>query len=140
MSVSPAEIHSIATRLWSGSMIGKTEESCSRTVAGRAYYSAYHATREALRRAYSDQTYDVGHRPLANFMIGSGNPQLRVLGIVLKELLEARERADYELTAALSHSLAEQLVDSAQDVIASQSLLESAFRSVPRRVARRATS
>lgn len=43
MAVSPGDIHSVAEKLWDGSPISKSVEQCVRTVANRAYYSAYHA-------------------------------------------------------------------------------------------------
>ena len=96
-------------------------------MAGRAYYAAYHCAREALRSAYANPTYDVQHGPLVAFMIGSGVPVLRLAGNALKELREARERADYQLLTTLKHSLAEGLVDGAQELLAQQPLLEAEF-------------
>ena len=89
-------MHGISQQLWAGQPVGKTEEACVRTIAGRAYYAAYLSTREALRTAYNDSPYDVGHEPLYEFMIGSRQPTLMVAGNSLKELFEARVLADYK--------------------------------------------
>lgn len=130
MSITATDIHGIATRLWNGSAIVKTEEVCVRTAAGRAYYSAYHCTREAMRAAYSQPTYDVQHRPLATFMIGSGVPLLRQAGYTLKRLRVAREQADYRLDESVSHAYAEVLIDGAQELLVQQSEIRAAFRQI----------
>ena len=129
--VTPTEIHEIANRLWLGQPIPKKGEPCVRTIASRAYYAAYLSTREALRAAYSNPSYDVGHAPFANFMIMTRKPKLALAGNLLKALSEARERADYELGASLTHAEAETLVDDALEVIQLSSDLESDFGSHP---------
>lgn len=139
MPVAPQDIRDMAEKLWAGTAIPKRDENCVRTVAGRAYYSAFHAAREALRSAYATPAYDVGHKPLADFMIGSGDPTLRTMGNLLKSLLAARESADYNLAAAMTHAAAETFVDDATDVVGNQGPMETGFRAaLPQRVQRKA--
>src|SRR6266566_9003107 len=127
MPVAPRDFHEVASKLWQGTPVPKLTEPCVRTVAGRAYYSAYLSTREALRAAYGDPTYDVEHTPLATFMIGAGRPNLKLAGAMLKELRVARELADYELGATLKHSSAEHLVDDALEIISLAPTLQAEF-------------
>jgi hypothetical protein len=134
MATTPPDIHKMGEDLWMGSPIAKMLEPCVRTVAGRAYYAAYLSTREALRSAYGDPNYDVGHKPLWSFMIGSGVTDLKLPGNLLKALNLARERADYDLTDTPTHAAAEALVDDARDVISQQATIESAFRAIAARV------
>jgi hypothetical protein len=60
-------------------------------------------------------------------MIGSGDSVLRLAGNALKELREARDRADYELGASLTHPFAEGLVDGALEILGQQAALQAAF-------------
>jgi hypothetical protein len=137
MPVSPPEVHAVAERLWDGTAVDKMTEACARAVAGRSYYSAYLSTREALRAAYSDQTFDVGHQPLWAFLLGSGDSTLRLAGNLLKTLCTARELADYNLTGTLKHREAEVLVDDARDVLSMRAELERRLRALPQRPPRR---
>ncbi len=138
MPVAPRDVHEVANKLWLGTPVPKLTESCVRTVAGRAYYSAYLSTREAVRAAYGDPTYDVGHDPLAAFMIGSGQPTLRLVGDMLKELREARELADYDLGASLKHGAVEHLVEDALEIISRAATLQAEFSAaLPAQVPRR---
>lgn len=71
-------------------------EALCRTIVSRAYYAAYH-----LARAY---TVELGfpetdkHRFLSDALSASGEPNVKVAGDLLRVLLRARGRADYELT------------------------------------------
>ncbi len=138
MAVAPQGFHDVASKLWQGTPVAKLSEPCVRTVAGRAYYSAYLSTREALRAAYADPTYDVEHTPLATFMIGAGQPTLKLAGGMLKELREARELADYDLGVTMRHAAAEHLVDDALEIISLAATLRAEFKAaLPARPLRR---
>ena len=70
-------------------------EALCRTIVSRAYYAAYH-----LARAY---TVELGfpetdkHRFLSDALSASGEPSVKQAGDLLRVLLRARGRADYEL-------------------------------------------
>src|SRR5436309_399381 len=71
----------------------------TRTSLGRAYYALMLALRVAIRNAQK-KSPDLGfgdHGHLWRTLEDSGVPQLMSLGKVLKDLYEAREKADYHL-------------------------------------------
>ena len=130
MPVTPVDIHDVASRLWQGTAVPKQKEATVRSVVSRAYYSAYLSTREAVRAAYSNPVWEVRHAPLAAFMVGSGKPTLSIAGNQLKELLEARKLADYDLGWTVQHGDVEHLVDNAAEIIGKASAIEVEFRSL----------
>lgn len=72
------------------------DEVCGRTIANRAYYAAFLATREALRAQYGNPRFDVHHARLVAAFENSGNPLVSSLGVTLKSLKQQRETADYQ--------------------------------------------
>ncbi len=71
----------------------------TRTALGRAYYALMLAVRVAIRKA-ENKSADVGiadHGHLWRTLENSGVPQLMSLGRTLKDLYEARQKADYHL-------------------------------------------
>jgi hypothetical protein len=137
MPSTPAEIHEVADRLWQGSQIDKRNEACVRTVAGRSYYAAYTSTRDALRAAYGDPTYDVAHETLFKFLIQYGG-KLGAAGNTLKSLHTARTRADYFLGDTIAHSQAETFVEDALFVLSLRGDVEVELRALlPTRISRR---
>jgi len=140
VAVTPSDVHGVARSLWQHGTAPKFAESCVRTVAGRAYYSAYLSTREAARAAYNDPSFDIGHQPLARFMIGSGSPSLKVAGLLLDELRVARELADYDMSRTLRHVDAEAFVDNAEDIIGLSGALRAEFAAHPRRMTSRSAT
>lgn len=79
-------------------------EPIERTVAGRAYYAAYLATREAVRAAYGNPTFDVDHKVLAHTLKKSVDSDIADVGTRLDSLRAQRARADYRLNETLSRS------------------------------------
>lgn len=72
--------------------------------------------------------YDVQHWPLAEFMINSGETELRLYGNQLKTLLINREMGDYDLDGFMNHSAAEALVEDAREIMTNSAKLESHFK------------
>jgi hypothetical protein len=79
-----------------------SEEVCARTMANRAYYAAYLATREALRVQYANPGFDVTHRSLTSHLTRAGDPRVREIGSRLKMLRRMREISDYQPTSTVS--------------------------------------
>ncbi len=74
----------------------------TRTSLGRAYYALMLAVRAAIRTA-EHKSIDLSiedHGHLWRTLEDSGAPQLMSIGKLLKELYEARQKADYHLDPA----------------------------------------
>jgi hypothetical protein len=97
MPITPSDFWNVADALQRGG--GITGEPCSRTVAGRAYYSAYLATREALRHQYGDPSFDVQHAMLAQSLANHGDPEVKEIGVKLGTMHILRNRSDYHLAS-----------------------------------------
>ncbi len=73
-----------------------SDEVCARTMAGRMYYAAYLATREAIRAQTGIHDFDVGHGALITALRHASDGDVRTLGRRLSTLRRLRERADYK--------------------------------------------
>lgn len=72
-----------------------SDEVCARTMAGRMYYAAYLATREAIREQIGIRELDVGHSALIAALKHTPDTDVQVVGTRLLALKRLRERADY---------------------------------------------
>jgi hypothetical protein len=120
--MTPAEFIEFAGRL---AAIGKGGEAAIRTIAGRAYYGAFHLALEFL----ADLRFVVpananAHGIVRRQLSGSGNADAVHVAGLLGNLHSARIRADYRLadTQFASFSLARRFVEQADTV---RSLLNS---------------
>jgi hypothetical protein len=95
MAVVPSDFCSIAESLFNDIKVSSASESCVRTVAGRAYYAAYLAMRQAARDAIGDQGFNIGHTGLIAHLKGYQDRDVRSVGTVLAELKYYRETSDY---------------------------------------------
>jgi uncharacterized protein (UPF0332 family) len=118
MTFRPDQYHEVAKRL--SENILPLGEGRYRTIAGRAYYAAYLATRESLRQVHGfGNDYDPGHENVSNTLASvSGDPQVSKLGNLLNTLRLKRLRADYKLTVHVMESEAEDSVVEAGQVLA----------------------
>src|SRR4051812_25390742 len=125
----PDEFQAVAKRLSANQL--PTGEGRYRTIAGRAYYAACLATREALRRTHRmGDDYDPGHEPISNALAAvAGDPDVRKLGNLLNTLRLKRLLADYKLNKTLVEDQAEDSVEEAGQVLA---LLPSVRDRLPR--------
>ena len=95
-----------------------SDEVCGRTIANRAYYAAFMATREALRAQYGNPRFDVKHTRLVAALEGSRNPLVSGLGASLRTLKLHREKADYQPHVAFDRDrLVPLLLSQARDVL-----------------------
>jgi hypothetical protein len=113
----PEEYHRVAKALYHDNR--PTGEGRNRTIAGRAYYSAYLATREALRRTHG---FSEGYRPPHDILSQTlaqmdGEPDIKKLGSLLDTLRHTRVHADYKLSIELSEFDAEDAIDAATDIL-----------------------
>lgn len=125
----PDEYHRVAKSLSQRAL--PSGEGRYRTIAGRAYYSAYLATREALKRTYGlDDTYTPKHDTLCNTLAEvATDPEIRKLGDLLNALRLRRVHADYHLKRPLEEDVAEDAVEDAEAVLA---LLPTVAMRLPR--------
>lgn len=105
MPIRPEDLHAAARQLDRISSPLVSEEVCGRTIANRAYYAAFLATREALRTQYGNPRFDVRHTRLAEALENSRDPLVSDLGTSLKILKAHREIADYRPNAAFDSRL-----------------------------------
>ena len=108
-----------------------TGEGKHRTIAGRAYYAAFLATREAVKKLHTlgddySPSHEVFSQSLARYQ---GDSDVRRLGHILDGLRLRRVRADYRLNATVSEGDAEVAIDEANDLLA---LLPTVSAKLPR--------
>lgn len=104
MAIVAAAFYTVADRMHHGLPLSPTLEECSRTVAGRLYYSAYLATRETLRQLAKNPKYKIDHTPLVNFLrYEVDDTWVEEFGITLDGLRLLRVRADYHPDALVEH-------------------------------------
>jgi len=102
MPIRPEQLFDAAQRLNAMKPPLVSDEVCARTMANRAYYAAYLATREALRAQYGNPRFDVAHGSLAYALTTAPDPDVRALGARLQTLKAIREDSDYEPGATVS--------------------------------------
>jgi hypothetical protein len=118
MPIRPEDLYDAARQLDQLSPTLVSDEVCGRTIANRAYYAAFLATREALRAQYRNPRFDVQHTLLAVALENSGNPLVSGLGTSLKSLKLQRENADYQPHAAFDKRfLVPLLLSQAKDIL-----------------------
>jgi hypothetical protein len=100
MPIRPEDLYAAARQLDQINPTLVSDEVCGRTIANRAYYAAFLATRDALRAQYGDPRFDVQHTRLARALEKSGAPLVSGLGTLLRFLKLQREKADYRPHAA----------------------------------------
>ena len=116
MPIRPADFLAVAESLHANAATSPGEP-CDRTTVGRAYYACYLAIREAVRIAYSDPTFDVGHSPLHAALKRSADPDVADVGGRLETLFKWRSRADYRMGDPVSHVNAALMVSSAKAIL-----------------------
>lgn len=104
MPLNPEKFADVAVSLASGRKIDPAQEECARTAAGRAYYSAYLAVREAVRTQYGDPTFDVRHVDLTNALKRAPDKDVKAVGTHLRALLDKRTNSDYRLNATVTQA------------------------------------
>jgi uncharacterized protein (UPF0332 family) len=123
MAVTPVEILEMAGKLHSGAAIPSVEAR-HRTVAGRAYYSAYHETLATLGAIKGDSSYRLRHSTLVKLLVDHREASVRHVGQMMKTLKKKRGLADYRLKEALSPDEARVLLLTAKNVIERQGVLK----------------
>jgi hypothetical protein len=73
-----------------------SDEVCARTMAGRIYYAAYLATREAIRQQLGKGDFDVSHTALVAELRHARDEDVREVGARLRTLKRLRDSADYK--------------------------------------------
>ena len=96
--MSPREFLSLADRL-----LGETTEADWRTAISRAYYAAFHESRELLASwGFVIRQADQAHTGVSRRLTCSGSPQLVNLGRSLSDLKRMRNVADYDLHCTIT--------------------------------------
>ena len=118
MPIRPEQLYDAAKELDGLDPTLVSDEVCARTIANRAYYAAYLATREALRTQYQNPHFDVGHGPLASQLESSADAVVSGVGTSLKTLRAAREHSDYRPHQSFNRRLmVPLLLSEARDVV-----------------------
>jgi uncharacterized protein (UPF0332 family) len=118
MPIRPTDLYDAAKQLdtLNPTLVG--DEVCARTIANRAYYAAYLATREALRTQYRNPNFDVHHGTLAAELERSAHADVSAVGTSLKTLRAHRETSDYKPHIAINRRLlVPLLLSEAKDVL-----------------------
>lgn len=128
MPIDPREFAEAAEKLRNGVAI--KGEVCARTVAGRAYYAAYLATRQAIRNQYKDPSLNPGHADLYEALKRRGRDStVQLIGAALAGLYSRRTDADYYPELSMSGSSMTIVVAEAQKVL---TLLPNVVGKLPR--------
>jgi|GEM_PF-5892009 len=115
MPFRPEAFHEVAKKLAQNDK--PSGEGKHRTVVGRAYYAAYHATAQAIYLTHKvGPEYELpAHETLSRTLAESLDPEIRHLGQLLHGLRLSRVHADYHLVRAILELNADDSVqDSAQ--------------------------
>ena len=133
MPIKPDGFRVVAYELHKGQK-ATAGEPCDRTIAGRAYYAAYLATRETVRTAYKDPRFDVRHSELYTALKNDPNPDISDVGTRLETLFTLRSRADYRLERTISRLEAGLSVTEADTILAALPKIVSKIPSgIPRK-------
>lgn len=117
MTVLPDDVFRVAVALNDrGQPLGEARD---RTIAGRSYYAAYLAIREAIRRRYAlSVDYRPGHEDVCNALQAPGETEgVRACGILLNTLRLRRVRADYHISQTVQESEAEDAIEEAKELL-----------------------
>ena len=125
MPIGPEEFIGIASALQFGRLVPKGE-ACHRTVAGRAYYSAFLALREEVRKALKSPTWDPGHTPFITALKDMPSPTSMV-GESLDELFDYRVTADYDLQGSLDTRTAGSAINTAEQIVRNAPRIAKSF-------------
>jgi hypothetical protein len=105
-------------------------EAHRRAAAGRAYYAAFQEARAALGRwGFVMPPRDNIHSAVRLRFLYASDPEARGIGMILEELVQIRNEADYKLNAPdrfRNKKDAEDAVDSADALIATLDAIEAA--------------
>jgi hypothetical protein len=125
----PDQYHQVAKSLSEKTL--PTGEGRYRTIAGRAYYAAYLATRETLKQVHGlDESYTPEHEKLCNTLAEvTTDPDVRKVGDLLNGLRMLRVRADYRLQKPVDEFAADDAVEDAAAILA---LLPTIAKRLPR--------
>ena len=102
-----------------------------RTVVGRAYYSAYLATCQAICRVHKIQPPGtMNHKVLSTSLAGfKGDPGVREFGILLNSLRVSRVQADYLMANAVTEDAADDAVEDARKAL---DMLQTVEKKLPK--------
>jgi uncharacterized protein (UPF0332 family) len=93
-------------------------EAAWRTAVSRAYYAAFHAARDFIRKCGFEPPFaDRAHAYLIHRLMQSGDAQLDFVGRELSDLRSRRNEADYEIDTEFAQRRASNLVYRATDVV-----------------------
>jgi uncharacterized protein (UPF0332 family) len=111
--MNPRDFLEVADELAAG-----TREAEWRSAVSRAYYAAFHQTRNVLRQfGFSIPVANQAHAYLWLRLANSGQPDLKQAGADLNNLRSMRNRADYDLEQPFLHAVAIGQVAIAEKVI-----------------------
>ena len=95
----------------------RTSAACWRTAVSRAYYSAFHRTREFLANlGFRTRQSDQAHAGLYRRLSSSNVRELNEAARLLMELRRIRNQADYEFNKALPKTEAIKSIDHATQI------------------------
>lgn len=133
MAIQASEFYDVAIELQQVRR-NALEEPYTRTAVGRAYYSAYLATRDVVRAAYGDPKFDVGHTDLAAALKRAPDLRVQDIGTRLETLFNFRVRADYHHTKTVSRSDATLMLENSRKVLANLPAIRGLIpNGIPRR-------
>lgn len=99
-------------------MLRGTTETEWRTATGRAYYAAFHATRNFLQElGFNAPRADAAHAYLWRRLLSCGVTSLGSTGSRLYELRQQRNVADYEIQKPFSRDRAETACDLCREIM-----------------------
>lgn len=127
MPIAPLDFLEVARSLLSGRSISD-DEARYRTIAGRAYYSAYLETRQVGRRSLpSRPDFQPYHRSLAESLKTHPDAIAQFIGSRLDRMRTLRGRADYEPGEPVPESAARLMVHDAEYILSNVSSLSGQF-------------
>lgn len=113
--VDPSSLLELAREL-----VASKRETHFRCAVSRAYYSAFHAARQALRRlGFSIRQGDQAHAAVHRRWSNCGHAELAKIGELLNDLRSERNVADYDIDQAFVSRRADEAIADA-DVVFSQ--------------------
>lgn len=131
MPIVPDDLLEAARKLGNDKKPLHSPEACARTIVNRAYYAAYLATREAIRSAYGNPRFDVGHTALAKAFSKDSDTDVAKIGQRLDTLRILRSTADYHPDRTVDINTARLRVRDAQFILTA---LPSVASRIPKKI------
>ena len=114
MSITPADLLAETREL----LVGSANEVRRRTVASRAYYAAFHASRRFAATLGYEQRRDRGvHGQLIRFLANRQERWIRGCARRLRRLRDLRTKADYQLEIRFPFGIAQDAVEDAIEIM-----------------------